>query len=236
MFGSWYHDSKAMDIIKETYLMADWAAAQRDKAARTEFAVFMDEVDRVYWETTENGAAAMESLRMSGLTPDIYMLEDIVNPNLPVYKFYLFFSPVTITQAQLEAIKDKAGKYGKVVMFVGPTGVCGSFKAASPVLSAFGLQITDALSVRMRDEVITFREDMSHPLLLNCRGRLGSRGVKIMGDTVSYLFHRVWGQIPEQRDVSVLGYWHGTSEPGLVYKYTDGYHLIYSSQIAGVSA
>ncbi|MDD3587308.1 MAG: hypothetical protein PHQ75_09000 [Thermoguttaceae bacterium] len=60
---------------------------------------------------------------MSGLTPDIYTLEDILNPELPEYKLYLFFSPVAITPEQVEAIQKKAYRKGTVVMLVGPTGI-----------------------------------------------------------------------------------------------------------------
>lgn len=128
----------------------------------------------------------MKSLRLSGLTPDVYMLDDILNPDLPEYKLYLFFSPVTITPEQIAAIKQKACRCGAVVMIIGPAGVCGPLKAAKPALSEFGLQVEDVLSPPA-GEVVAFAEDVKHPLLKDCRGRLGSLGVRIQDDAVSFL-------------------------------------------------
>ncbi|HOG50150.1 MAG TPA: hypothetical protein PKY10_06135, partial [Lentisphaeria bacterium] len=234
MFGSWYHDPEAMKIIRTTFQMADWAAAHRGKVPRTEFAVFMDEPDRLHCEGMANGGAAMKSLRTSGLTPDIFMLEDILNPALPEYKLYLFFSPLTISPEQLKAIQQKACRPGNVVMIIGPTGICGPFKAAKPVFAAFGLQIEDVFSPP-DSNVVAFAENKQHPLLDNCRGRLGTTGVQIQDDQVFYLHHPVWAHISNS-DAVVLGHWLGTSEPGLVCKSSGGYTLIYSPQIAGVSA
>ena len=234
MFGSWYHDPEAMEIVRQTFRMADWAAARRDNVPQPELAVFMDEPDRLHWEGAENGGSAMKSLRMSGLTPDVYMLDDILNPDLPEYKLYLFFSPVTITPEQIAAIKQKACRRGAVVMIIGPAGVCGPLKAAKPALSEFGLQVEDVLSPPA-GEVVAFAEDAKHPLLKECRGRLGSLGVRIQDDAVSFLLTPIWTQIRDP-DAVVLGYWLGTSEPGLVCKASKDFTLIYSPQIAGVSA
>ncbi len=234
MFGSWYHDPEAMEIIKATFKMADWAAKHRGKVPHAEFAVFMDEADRLHCEGMANGGAAMKSLRTCGLTPDIFLLEDILNPALPDYKLYLFFSPLTITPEQIKAIQQKACQSGKVVMVIGPTGICGPLKAAKPVLAALGLQVDDVFSPPS-DNVVVFAKNQQHPLLENCRGRLGTLGVGIQGNQVSYLHHPVWARISDP-DAIVLGHWLGTSEPGLVCKSSGKHTLIYSPQIAGVSA
>jgi beta-galactosidase len=232
MWGTWYNDPEAMAIIRESFQMADWAAQQRGKVPRGEFAVFMDEPDRLHGEGIANGGTAMKSLRLSGLTPDIYMLEDILNPELPEYKLYLFFSPMTITPKQIETIQQRVCQAGKVIMIVGPTGICGPYKAAKPVLAAFGLEIEDRLTPN--GNVVAFDEGRKHPLLQNCRGRLGSRGVEIQDDKVSYLHNPVWATITDPEAI-VLGHWLGTSEPGLVCKTSEKHTLIYTPQIGGVS-
>ena len=66
----------------------------------------MDEPDRLHWEGAENGRRHEEPAPERA-DPDVYMLDDILNPDLPEYKLYLFFSPVTITPEQIAAIKQK---------------------------------------------------------------------------------------------------------------------------------
>lgn len=234
MFGSWYHDPEAMEIIRATYHMVDWAASQRGKVPRTEIAVFMDEPDRLHYEGAANGGTAMKSLRTCGLTPDIFMLEDILNPALPEYKLYLFFSPLTIRPEQIAAIQQKACQPGKVVMLIGPAGICGPLKAAKPVLAAFGLQVEDVFSPPS-GEVVAFAENTQHPLLENCRGRLGTLGPQIKDDQVFYLHQPLWARIIDPEAV-VLGHWLGTSEPGLVCKAVGEHTLIYTPQIGGACA
>lgn len=233
MFGSWYHDPEALKIIRETYRMADWAEQKRNQVPRTEFAVFMDERDRLHGEGIANGGSAMKSLRMSGLTPDIYMLDDILNPELPEYKLYLFFSPMTITREQLNAILEKAYRKDAVVMIAGPAGVCGPFRSAEPVLKAFGLQIQD--SMKPFNNVVAFDETVKDPLTERCTGRLGTLGVTIRKDDVAWLRNPFGAKITDAAAI-VLGRWLGTSEPGLVVKRSEGRTLIYTPQIAGVSA
>ncbi len=231
MFGSWYNDPEALEVIRETANLARRTALGELKAPRTKVAFFLDEKARFFSESG-SGSLSYKTWQISGLTPDIYYLDDIANPALPDYQMYVVLSPLTITAGQVKALQSKAQRPGKVLFMVGETGVSSrDFSGGAPVLEQLGMKIKDHPKP-LFDLVEAKGEDA---LLKDVAGRLGGRGLIIRNQRLVFPDMAVWNSIDDP-EAKVLGYWQHQKLPGLAVKRSpERGTLIYSAQNGGIS-
>ena len=172
MYGSWYHDRQAEAVIAEVVRAARWSQRFRDAVPAAEVAVFLDERERISSMETA-GNAAVTAWQLSGLTPDLYHLDDLCDPRLGTYKLYVILSPGTMTAAHWNALKRQAFQPGKVVLMTGNPGRYSSENIELPI--------------RLRpmkeswNEVAEWIPDADDPLTEKCTGRLGVSEISIPG-------------------------------------------------------
>jgi beta-galactosidase len=231
MFGSWYNDPEALNVIEETGVMARKTTSGELKAPNTQVAFFLDEKSRFFSETA-SGSLSHKTWQVSGLTPDIYYLQDIADPNLPDYRLYVVYSPLTITAAQLEALREKAQRPGKVLLIVGEAGFSSrDFSGSVEVMARLGMKVREYLSP-LYDLTETGGDD---PLLQNVSGRLGGRGPEIRGTRLICPEMAVWNSIDDP-DAKILGRWQQKKLPALgVKRHPQKGTLIFSAQNGGIS-
>jgi len=236
MYGSWYHDKDAAQVISETYKMADWAQTQQNMGQHRDVAIFLDERERFLMEGP-GGDSAMEIWQLSGLTPDIYLLDDLCNNNLPDYKFYIVLSPVTLNPDQLTALQKKACRPGKVLLLTGSPGALHQGKpvgSARQVLAQLGIKVKDHVSPQ--NDTVEFIKNSNDPLLYGCIGRLGCRNIVIeKGEYVKFSDMKFYTSIDDS-DAKILGFWQKSKLPALAVKRSPSHGtLIYCSQFDGIT-
>jgi len=135
--GVWFYEMESpfrphpelWPTFAEANRIMEWAFRDGAPSPVAEMAVFVDE--EAGHRASKNHQDILmaytmgqrDALTTSGVPYDIYYLDDIRNPKLPDYKVYLFLSTFTLNKAQVEAIKQRCGKPGKAIAFLGPVGI-----------------------------------------------------------------------------------------------------------------
>ncbi len=236
MYDSWYADAASQNAIRITYRAADFATANRDRVPRTRAALFLDEKERLMTLYPSPGPAGLDKVsRISGITPDIYLLEDLTR-EIPDYKLWIISDPRMLTDAQLEALRKKAFKKGNVVIITGSAGAFQSPVAGSSreTMSKLGIRVRDRL--HPTSDFASFVNTEKDPLLNQCTGRSGLLNVSF--DSAGTLTSQ---QLPfstalDDPDFKVLATWNASGDAALGVRRTDHGTIIYSAHPAGISA
>lgn len=235
MFDSWYNDPRALSVLEEAFRAADWQARYRDDVPRTRTAVFLDERERLLFDQP-GGRDCRVAWQLSGLTPDLYLLDDIRNPELPDYSLYIVPSPAALTAEQLAALKQKACRPGKVLILTGSVGILTTAKTgdSQPALEAFGLKTRTRFGGG--EEIAEFLPGTGDPLLQNCSGSLGTGLCSIGGDNMLRAQRTRFPVSIADPDAGILGVWQNSRLPALAVRRSPQHGtLLYSAQIDGLT-
>ena len=91
-----------------------------DRTPASEVAVFLDD-QSYYYESIRNNVdlpliwrQRVMSLNRFGAPHDVYLLDDLLEGNLPPYKLYIFLNPFHLTDQRREALKRIVRRDGRV--------------------------------------------------------------------------------------------------------------------------
>lgn len=138
--GAWLYDlagpayttEEFNNGLTELVKAANWAVRQPMPQDRGQIAVFCDERSEEYmtrfaifsaaYGMVANGAGKLPLLR-SGLSWDPYLLSDLENLQRHKYKMHIFLTATTITQEQIEWVRQNLQKDGNVLVWLGTAGM-----------------------------------------------------------------------------------------------------------------
>ena len=236
MYDSWYADAASQNAISATYRAADFVVKNRARVPGTRVALFTDEKERLLTRYPSFGAAGLDKVsRISGITPDIYLLEDLTR-NIPDYRFWIIADPRTLTAAQLEALRKKAFRKGNVILITGSAGAFQATEAGSArdTLAKLGIKVRDRLySI---SDFTSFVENANDPLLDKCIGRSGLLNLTFDRSGTLTCSELPFTTVLDDPDFKVLAVWNASKEAALGVKRTEHGTIVYSAHPAGVSA
>lgn len=139
------HDSLADERkrwIKRFQELGTWAL-NLDRTPASEVAVFLDDASYFY-ESNRNSLdipliwrQRVISLNRFGAPHDMYLLDDLLDQDLPAYKLYVFLNPFHLDNRRREALKQVLRRDGRVALWLYAPGLINSDAPASqPALHA----------------------------------------------------------------------------------------------------
>ena len=235
MFDSWYNDPDVLKVIETTYKAADWASKYRFSVPRQEAAVFLDEGERLYAHEPRSGARLHAAWRMSGVTPDVYLLEDLLNPKLPDYKMYIVPGAQTMTPEIAEALKKIACRPGKVLILTGSCGAITGENAGScaNMLQRFNIRVTDH-KTKLADGIVV-KNGVSDQLLGDSVGRLSISDFFFTAEKSMTFTNLPYFQTLDDPSFKILGVWSASGKPALGIRRTNHGTLLYSAEADGLT-
>jgi hypothetical protein len=125
--GGWYHHPDIVRLFTRTRVLRD-KSLELDMQYKGEVAVLMDEETPYYLKP---GVELLYPLylqeRLSfprmGTTYDVYLHNDLSNPNMPDYKLYIFLDTLYLTEEERKAVKQRIQRDGKVAVWLYAPGV-----------------------------------------------------------------------------------------------------------------
>ena len=237
MFDSWYNDPRALNAIRATCRAADWSVQYRDVLPRTQAALILDERERILNRDASAAPSRTAMIcRLSGITPDILLLDDLTRKDLPDYKLWIVAAPQTLTDAQRDALKAKAMKRGNVVVITGSAGALHNRipGLAAPTLSELGIQVRDRTAAV--SDCTEFIPGATDPLAQDCSGRTGLGDLFITRERFSQFDRLPYSTVLCDPAFQIIGRWRASGEPAIGIKRTgNGATIIYSAQPDGLT-
>ncbi len=234
MFDSWYNAPELLQAIRTTANAADFSLRHRHEVPRSEAAVFLDEKERLVNMHPSSGAQTVTAARLSGVTPDVYLLEDLTR-DIPDYKLWIIPDALTLTPEQLKSLQQKAFKRGNVILLTGSPGALSSQTpgAASEVLAQLGVKVRDRLTPVT--DFTEFSPAAQDPLLQKCTGRAGVFDLFYHpGGAVNYTRLR-FSTVLTDPEFTVLGCWNAAREAAIGVKRTGSGTIVYSAHPGGLT-
>ena len=109
--------------LKRYQELGTWAL-QLDRTPRSEVAVFLDD-ESFFYESIHNNIdipliwqQRVVNLNRFGAPHDVYLLNDLIEGNLPSYKLYIFLNPFHLNHNRREALKRILRRDGKVALWL----------------------------------------------------------------------------------------------------------------------
>ena len=230
MYGSWYHAPEAAEIIRTIFAMNRHAKKYAGKFAPKKAAVFMDEAMRLM---SEDVPMYVDSAwRTSGVVPALHFLSDLTRDDLPEYDLYIVWSPLTITKAQADKLRELTDRKGKVLYLVGDAGRCSrDFSGTSEVLKRLGLQARDVTA--SIGDAIAVKRDGSDPILRDLPPLIGVDGAYLTsGGNLRRRYQSGYAVVTDP-EAKVLGEYERSHEPAFTVKRMPGGGLFYYSSRNG---
>ena len=234
MFDSWFNDPEILKVIQITSNATDFAVKHRSQVPQTQIAVFLDEKERLLNLNTSAGPNIAAAARISGITPDIYLLDDLTRP-LPEYKLWIMPDPLCLTAEQLAAFKQKAFKKGNVIII---TGRAGALQAKRPGSSAetlkkLGITVKDRLN--SVSDFMEFSGGTQDAILKGCTGRAGMLGPYYTpnGGINNGILH--FSTVLDDPSFVPLAVWHASKTPAMGIKRTAKGTILYAAHPAGLT-
>lgn len=127
----WYHTPWVERVVGEAAKIMAWAHSPTAPSATKEVAVFFDEATgwrkavgdqcnadhwRVWYSISDSQRPLIDTMATSGIPYDSYFLDDLLSDKLPDYRVYVLAHIPTIEKRQVEAIKAKIQKAGKLLV------------------------------------------------------------------------------------------------------------------------
>jgi hypothetical protein len=117
--------------IKQFQTLGTWAL-QLDRTPCAEVAVFLDD-ESYYYESNRNNVdlpliwrQRLVSLNRFGAPHDVYMLNDLLDNDLPPYKLYIFLNPFHLDNRRRDALKKVLRRDGRVALWLYAPGYLNS--------------------------------------------------------------------------------------------------------------
>ena len=111
---------------------------QLDRTPNSEVAVFLDD-ESFYYQTIQNNISLpliwqqrVINLNRFGAPHDVYLMNDLLDGNLPPYKLYIFLNPFQLNHERRKNIKQQICKDGKVSLWLYAPGYINP-SAPSPI-------------------------------------------------------------------------------------------------------
>lgn len=105
---------------------------QLDRTPSSEVAVFLDD-ESYYYESNRNNVdlpliwrQRLVSLNRFGAPHDVYLLDDLLDHDLPPYKLYIFLNPFHLDNRRRRAVKDVIRRDGRVALWLYAPGYLNS--------------------------------------------------------------------------------------------------------------
>lgn len=234
MFDSWYNDPAVLAAIRITVNAADFSTRYRHEVPRSEAAIFLDEKERLVNMHTSSGPQVWSSARLSGITPDIYLLEDLTR-EMPDYKLWIIPDALTLSAEQLQALKEKAFKKGNCILITGSPGALRSSVpgTAAETLAQLGIKVRDRLSPVT--DFTEFTAAVADKLLQNCIGRAGLMDLFYHPGGAANHTRLRFSTVLDDPQFTILGRWNASKEPAIGVKRGKDGTFIYSAHPAGVT-
>ena len=238
MFDSWFNDPQIKEIIRVTNAAADWSVQYRDRVPKTKVALFLDEKHRLQSRDVSGGGSKVAmAFRLSGLTPDIYLLNDLTRKDLPEYDLYVVSDPQTISEAELEALEKLTSPKGKVLLLTGSVGALNNStpgKAAQTLKKYFDINVEDI--TKERSDFVEFIPGVKDPLLDGCIGKNELTGTFASAEKTVICSDIIYSPILNDPSFKLLGQWNLLKKAALgVRRSKDSGTLIYSASGEGLS-
>lgn len=103
--------------------LGSWAL-QLDRTPSAEVAVFLDD-ESFYYQTIRNNISLplvwqqrVVNLNRFGAPHDLYLLNDLLEGNLPPYRLYIFLNPFHLDRSRREALKEQVRRDGKMSLWL----------------------------------------------------------------------------------------------------------------------
>ena len=130
-----HEDPKLVDErkhwIERFQELGTWAV-QLDRTPCSEVAVFLDD-ESYYYESNRNNVdlpliwrQRLVSLNRFGAPHDVYLLDDLLDGDLPPYKLYIFLNPFHLDNRRREALKRILRRDGRVALWLYAPGYLNS--------------------------------------------------------------------------------------------------------------
>ncbi|MBR2345083.1 MAG: hypothetical protein IKA71_04790 [Lentisphaeria bacterium] len=223
MYGSWYHDPAAKEVLRDIFAMNTHAQKYAGQFPKPRVAIFMDESMRLLSE--EITMSASECWRTGGVVPALHFISDLTNPELPEYDFYLLWSPPSINKKQLDALKKFADKPGKVVFIHGDVARCSrDFADTVDFMKQLGLQLK--FHDTSNGKRIVPAACNTDPALMNVTHYLGSSGFFIDKGSLRRRYYFGFTSIDDP-DAKILGHYENSDLPAFAVKKMPGGGLLY---------
>jgi hypothetical protein len=117
--------------MKRFQELGTWAL-QLDRTPSSQVAVFLDD-ESYYYESIRNNVdipliwrQRVVSLNRFGAPHDVYLLDDLLEGNLPPYKLYIFLNPFHLDNGRREALKRILRRDGRVSLWLYAAGYLNS--------------------------------------------------------------------------------------------------------------
>lgn len=227
MGGSAFNAPACTEIFAETVKIAGHSMKANAPSA-SQVAFFLDERLRFYCDLG-TGDATQSFWKTSGITPDIYHLADICRNDLPDYRMYVFFSPVTADKNIIDAIRKKAMKDGKVCIVTGRASSAVNPQGPELFLKLLGMHAKKGKG-SMKDLIVS--EKGADSLLKNLPPRIGLSGL-IDDGMLKLSSSGDWYYINDPASIT-LGKWNGNDLPAVSAIREKNYTLIYSALDTGI--
>ena len=111
--------------------LGNWAL-QLNRTPSSQTAVFIDD-ESYYYESIQNNLdlpliwrQRVASLNRFGAPHDIYLLDDLIEGNIPDYKLYIFLNPFHLNNKRREALKSVIRRDGKTSLWLYAPGLLNS--------------------------------------------------------------------------------------------------------------
>ncbi|MBE6358513.1 MAG: hypothetical protein E7057_04615 [Lentisphaerae bacterium] len=150
LHGGVFENTGLLRTVETIQKIAEAAPAR--EVPKAEIAVFVDEKSFLHTTYTRRGLNASRQgsafLRM-GTTLDRYFLNDLLHPDLPEYKMYVFMTAWAPTAEQRQAI-EKLKRDGKLLVFLHNTGyIDGKTIGVDNVSRLTGIQMADSGNINL---------------------------------------------------------------------------------------
>lgn len=174
-------------------------------------------------------------MKRFGAPVDLYYLKDVALPEMPDYKMYIVLNGYCLSDAEREAIWNKAKKNHAVVLWLYAPGFINYDRTQR--MSPDNIRDTVGMDVEMAEETITadFRADNTHPAMRYAsRRRFYGRIDKDIHSNVWYdkymenvSFLTPVFYIREDKDVQVLGRFCLNGKPAMAVTEKNGFRSVY---------
>lgn len=226
--------AKQSEIAEKAYSM------DRDKGHEIAFIYDEESTHMVSPKTTHDTVEYMRNYEIAriGAGVDIYYHNDILHPDMPDYKLYVFFNTYSLTDKEREDIKIKLKRNNATALFMYGSGIINP--DAENRFSVENMKELTGIEMEMDNEIRTplFRVKDGHNMTDGMdKGRsYGDLDRQIRHSVIhvadwqignyerSYLYPCFYSN---DKDASVLGTFCETQKPALTLKQMDGYTSVY---------
>jgi hypothetical protein len=218
--GRWYHDPEIVRLFTRTHILLE-KSLDLDMQYQGEVAVLMDEETPFFLKP---GVELLYPLYLQerlnfprmGTTYDVYLHNDLSNPNMPDYKLYIFLDTLYLTDDERQAVKRRIQRDGKVAVWLYAPGVLSE--------KGFSVEnIHDLTGIRVKHQIADFYGHMSSRVYLTDFTHPITAHMAAIPEfgTDSRLGPIFYCDDPEARTLGRLLPWHGEGAgevPGFVVK------------------